>query len=62
MDAKSFFLLVSGMRSAQKKYFLTRERHDLYESKRLEKIVDDEIDRVNSIVRPKVVQGDLFES
>ena len=62
MNAKEFFFAVKRMREAQKDYFKTRNPYHLDISKRLEKVIDDEIARVNAILnkRPQVVQGDLF--
>lgn len=43
-----FLELVTNMRSAQKRYFQTRDRDDLNESKRLERQVDDHIRRTQN--------------
>lgn len=60
MDAKTFFDKVKRMREAQKNYFKLRSPHYLNESKRLEKEIDDEIKRVDSIIAernsPKIWQ------
>lgn len=53
MTAHDFFTLVTRMRDKQKEYFRTRSSSVLQESKRLEKQVDDEINRVNTIVKDK---------
>lgn len=53
MTARDFFTLVTRMRDKQKEYFRTRSSSVLQESKRLEKQVDDEINRVNTIVKDK---------
>ena len=53
MDAKSFFNLVAAMRDKQKEYFRTRSQSALRESKTLEKRVDDEISRVERILKEK---------
>lgn len=50
MDAKTFFEKVKRMREAQKDYFKTRSTRYLNESKRLEKEIDDEIKRVDTII------------
>ena len=50
MDAKTFFEKVKRMREAQKNYLKLRSPHYLNESKRLEKEIDDEIKRVDSII------------
>lgn len=53
MNARDFFNLVTKMRDKQKEYFRTRSASVLQESKRLEKQVDDEIQRVNGIIKDK---------
>ena len=53
MNPKEFFNNVASMRHAQKQYFKTREQTWLVESKKLEKKIDDEINRVNSIMADK---------
>lgn len=53
MTARDFFTLVARMRDKQKEYFRTRSASVLQESKRLEKQVDDEIQRVNGIIKDK---------
>lgn len=49
MDARRFFDTVALMRNAQREYFKYRRKSDLNESRRLERIVDDEINRVHGI-------------
>lgn len=46
MNVNKFFELVVSMREAQKAYFKTREYKYLTESKRLESLVDKEINQV----------------
>lgn len=53
MDAKTFFDKVSQLRKAQKEYFRTRSGRALTESKRLEKEIDTEIERVNKVMADK---------
>ena len=53
MNAKQFFTIVSQMRQAQKDYFKTRDKEVLNKSIRLERQVDEEIDRVNKIISNK---------
>lgn len=53
MSPKEFFDKVSRMRKAQKDYFRTRSGRALADSKRLEKEIDDEIERVNKVVEAK---------
>ena len=50
MDAKEFFGRVERMHKAQKEYFRTRSGRALTESKRLEREIDAEIERVNRIL------------
>lgn len=49
MSPRQFFDTVSKMRDAQKRYFKTRSSFDLREAKVLEKVIDDEITRVNGL-------------
>lgn len=49
MNAKEFFDTVAEMRKAQCKYFRMRTTENLNNAKRLEKIVDEEIRRVEDI-------------
>lgn len=53
MTPKEFFDKVSRMRKAQKEYFRTRSGRALSDSKRLEKDIDDEIERVNKVIEAK---------
>ena len=53
MTPKEFFDKVSRMRKAQKEYFRTRSGRALSDSKRLEKEIDDEIERVNKVMEEK---------
>lgn len=50
MNPREFYDKVVQMRLAQKEYFKTRASSALIESKRLEKVIDDEIARVDKIV------------
>lgn len=50
MKPREFFDAVARMREKQKEYFRTRTSASLSESKRLEKVVDDEIKRVENII------------
>jgi len=62
MNAKDFFTLVADMRQQQRDYFRTRNPRTLAESKRLEKLVDAEINRVHESISGRVLpkQGELF--
>lgn len=50
MNNRQFFDRVVVMRKAQKEYFRTRSRSALERSKREEKLIDDEIARVQAII------------
>lgn len=50
MTPKEFFNKVCRMRKAQKEYFRTRSGRALSDSKRLEKEIDDEIERVEKVM------------
>lgn len=51
--ALKFFKLVKEMREAQRDYFSTRSHDALVKSKSLEKVIDNEIDRVTKILTQK---------
>lgn len=53
MDHKAFYKLVVALCNKQKEYFKTRSQSALRESKALEKRVDDEIKRVEDILKSK---------
>lgn len=53
MSPKEFFDKVCRMRKAQKEYFRTRSGRALSDSKRLEKEIDDEIERVEKVIEEK---------
>lgn len=53
MNAREFYIVVKKMRKAQKEYFHSRTARSLNESKALEAVIDDEIDRVEGIMRGK---------
>lgn len=60
MNAREFFDLVSRMRTEQKLYFQTRDKAHLSESKRLEKEVDMEINRVRQVIGQGPKKQSLF--
>jgi hypothetical protein len=62
MTSQEFFQKVVEMRQAQKRYFKMRTSLDLAQSKKLEKEIDNEIERVNQILskRNEPTQEDLF--
>ena len=51
MNARQFYDKVCEMRTAQKQYFATKSRDWLNESKRLEREIDAEIERVNNLLQ-----------
>ena len=53
MSPREFFDKKSRMRKAQKEYFRTRSGRALADSKRLEKEIDDEIERVEKVMEKK---------
>ena len=50
MNAREFFYTVAQMREAQKAYFKTRDPNVFRTARKLENIIDREIDRVRSIL------------
>lgn len=50
MKAKDFFYTVAEMREAQKAYFKTRDANVFRAARKLENIIDKEIERVRQIV------------
>lgn len=65
MTAKEFFDLVAEMRKHQNLFFRTRNSGDYHKSRELERKVDAEINRVQSLMggskNPAPVQGELFQ-
>lgn len=59
MNSKQFFEAVVKLRELQKRYFKSRLSMDLSASKRQEKLIDDEIARVNTVLSKKNKQGEL---
>ena len=57
MNTRRFFDLTASMRKAQKEYFRTRSKAALVLSKELERQVDDEITRVENILRTRKQSG-----
>lgn len=53
MDHHAFYNLVVALRDKQKEHFRTRTQSALRESKALEKRVDDEIKRVEDILKAR---------
>ncbi len=50
MNAREFFYYVKEMRDAQRRYFKTRDQVVLRAARKLENIIDMEIERVNQIL------------
>lgn len=50
MNAREFFYTVAQMRSAQKAYFKTRDPNVFRAARKLENIIDHEINRVLELV------------
>lgn len=50
MNAREFFYKVAEMRTAQKAYFKTRDPNVLRAARKLENIIDSEIERVRSLL------------
>jgi len=59
MNAKEFFDTVASMRENQRRYSQTRSHIFLTESKKLEKIVDEEISRVNGTISKSIIEQNL---
>jgi hypothetical protein len=59
MNARDFFMLVAKMRKAQRDYFRTRLTRHLHESKEYEQMVDDEIKRVEAILKHEAEQQQM---
>lgn len=53
MNARQFYEEVKKMRYLQKKYFLTRDHRALEASKKFEKLIDEEIGRVEQLLNEK---------
>ena len=52
-NARQFYEEVKKMRYLQKKYFLTRDHRALEASKKFEKRIDEEIERVEQLLNEK---------
>lgn len=55
MTAKEFFYLVASMRDAQRRYFRDRDQVVLRAARKLENLVDAEIERTNQVLERKEV-------
>lgn len=59
MNSKQFFEAVENMRRLQKEYFRTRSSLALQAAKKQEKVIDEEIARVNNLLEKRNEQGQL---
>lgn len=59
MNAKEFFYTVAQMRAAQTAYFKTRDPNVFRAARKLENIIDREIERVREIVNAKADETKL---
>lgn len=50
MTSREFFYMVAEMRTAQKAYFKSRDQLTLRAARKLENMIDKEIDRVRRVV------------
>lgn len=50
MTAKEFFYLVASMRDAQRRYFQSRDQVVLRAARKLENLVDEEIERTYQVL------------
>ena len=55
MTAKEFFYLVASMRDAQRRYFQNRDQVVLRAARKLENLVDAEIERTNQVLERREV-------
>ena len=62
MNAKEFYEKVKEMRKRQRAYFNCRTQANLKAAKDIERVIDDEIDRVEEILHPTPKQLDLFNN
>lgn len=53
MTAKEFFYLVASMRDAQRRYFQCRDQVVLRAARKLENLVDEEIERTYQVLNAK---------
>lgn len=51
MNAREFYLLTKEVRKAQRIYYKTRDFEQLKKCKHLERILDEEIERIESLAR-----------
>lgn len=56
MNAREFFYIVAEMRECQKAYFRSRDQLTLRAARKLENIVDKEIERVRAVINDSAHQ------
>lgn len=61
MNSRDFFRKVDLMRKLQQEYFKTRSKSVLTECKAVEREIDTEIKRVNSIIGSQPNEQELFK-
>lgn len=57
MNAQQFYNLVKEMRKAQKRFFFSKEPADLQQAKKCEREIDEEIKRVEKILKQRRQQN-----
>lgn len=58
MSAREFFYLVASMRDAQRRYFESRDRAVFRAARKLENLVDEEIERTYQVLQRREVQDE----
>lgn len=61
MKPLQFYRLVVEMRKQQKRYFKLHSYSALMEARKIERMIDAEIERVEQIVMQREKQGELFK-
>lgn len=61
MKPLQFYRLVVEMRKQQKRYFKLHSYSALMETRKIERMIDAEIERVEQIVMQREKQGELFK-
>lgn len=56
MSAREFFYLVASMRDAQRRYFESRDRAVFRAARKLENLVDEEIERTYQVLQRREEQ------
>lgn len=58
MSAREFFYLVASMRDAQRRYFESRDRAVFRAARKLENLVDEEIERTYQVLQRREDQNE----